>query len=193
MFFISSAILIVFLGAQIFLRTPALNWRRFSKYFFASAIILVFIFSFFQSYQQYQFWLKNDVSKYLLPPYQNISYFIFYALARFFAPYLISLVVSLIFLFSANILNKKCQERFFYPEEAYFGALSFFLISHPGWLFYLIFIIFIYLLIHAYSLLITHGSSLRLSLYHLWIPTAIFVIIIERWLQALPMWQMLKF
>ncbi len=172
------------------------------KYIFLFSIALIFILLFYQSWQQYQLWSQNEVSKYLLPPHQSINYFIFYALARFFAPYLISLAIAILFLISAKILNKKYQERFFYPEEPYFGALAIFLVSHPGWLFYLVFVILFYLLIHILSFLtsyILHLKSYksyilpqRISLYYLWIPAAIFVIIISKWIQTLPVWQLLK-
>ncbi len=163
------------------------------KYIFIFSIIAIFASSFYFSYQQYQIWLKNDISKHLLPPYTGINYFIFYAFTRFFAPYLMSLAVAILFLFSAKILNKKYEERFFEPEEYYLGALAMFLSNHPGWLFYLVFLIFVYLLIHLYSLFIVHNSSFRISPYYLWIPTAIFVIIINSWLENLSIWQLLKF
>ena len=165
---------------------------KLTRAIFIFSIFSIFFLLLYQSYQQYQSWSQNEVSQYLLPPHQSINYFIFYVLARFFAPYLISLAVAILFLFSAKALNKKYQERFFKPEEPYFGALAIFLVSHPGWLFYVVFIISAYLLIHFYSLLITHYSLQRISLYYLWIPTAIFVIIIQRWLELLPLWSLLK-
>jgi len=189
----SLGILIIFLGAsRLTGRSFAINLPRLSKYFFAATIILIFIFLFFQSYQQYQLWLKNDISKHLLPPYQDINYFIFYSLTRFFGPYLISLATGILFLFSAKILNKKYQKRFFYPEEPYFGALAVFLAGWPGLLFYIIFLTLIYLFIHLYSLFIIHNSQ-RISLYYLWLPVAIFVILIQKWLELLPLWKLLKF
>jgi len=95
-------------------------------------------------------------------------------------------------LFSAKALNKKYQERFFEPEEPYFGALAIFLSAHPGWIFYAIAVILIYLLVHILLSLVACRLSLRLSLYHLWLPVAIFVIIIQRWLELLPLWSLLK-
>ena len=197
LFYFSLVILILTIGASLFWRRSFGNLRitnlvRIYEYIFLIVIVLIFILLFYQSWQQYQFWSQNEVSQYLLPPHQSINYFIFYVLARFFAPYLISLAVAVLFLFSAKALNKKYDERFFEPEEPYFGALAIFLSAHPGWLFYVVFIISAYLLIHFYSLLITHYSLQRISLYYLWIPTAIFVIIIQRWLELLPLWSLLK-
>lgn len=164
-----------------------------SCFMFYVSWIVIFILLFYQSYQQYQVWSQNEVAKFLLPPHQSISYFIFYVSARFFAPYLISLAVAIIFLFSAKILNKKYQERFFYPEEPYFGSLAIFLSAHPGWLFYLIFVILTYLFIHLFGISVYPGTYQRFSAYWLWIPMAIFVILLQNcWLAQLPIWQLLE-
>jgi len=187
--YIPFSILVAMLGASRFWSGRSL-WF---KYIFVFSIIAIFASNFYFSYLQYQTWLNNDFTKYFLPPYVSINYFIFYIFTRFFASYLISLGASVLFLFSAKILNKKYEERFFEPEEYYFGALSIFLSSHPGCFFYLIFLIFAYLLIHLYSSFIAHSSSFRISLYHLWIPVAIFVILISSWLKNLSIWQLLKF
>lgn len=191
-FLISLTILIVILGAQVFLRSFVIDWPKISKYFFAGAIIIIFIFLFFQSYQQYRFWLKNDISKHLLPPYTSINYFIFYVFMRFFAPYLMSLIAAILFLLAAKILNKKYEERFFEPEEYYLGAAGIFLSGHPGWLFYAVILMSVYLIFSICYLLFSQRQE-RLPLYYLWIPTAIFVIIIQRWLEIMPLWSLLKF
>jgi len=205
-------ILIVFLGAQIFLRSfgigdPKLrihpnlqiypnDTSKIYKHLFFGAVILTFSYLVFQSFQQYWAWAGNELSKNLLPPYQT-NYFIFYVFTRFFAPYLISLAAALVFLFSAKILNKKYEERFFYPEEIYLGASAIFLSGHPGWLFYVVFLLVVYVLVQLffvakYSILNTQYSSPRLSLYWLWIPVAIIVIILMNWLKTLPWWNLLK-
>jgi len=100
-------------------------------------------------------------------------------------------------LFLTKILNKKYGERFFEPEEFYLGASAIFLSGHPGWLFYVVFLLAIYVLIQLFStakssILNSKFSPVRVSLYWLWIPTAIFVILIQRWLELLPIWQILK-
>lgn len=197
--YFSLGILILILMMSLFTRrlfynqppSAAGNRKKMHKCAFILTIILIFTILFFFTYQQYGLWLKNDVSKHLLPPYAGIDYFVFYAFTRFFAPYLISLAAAVLFLFSAKFINKKYGERFFYPEENYFGALSIFVTGHPGWLFYAVFLMVIYLLIHLYSLFIA-GNPERLSLYYLWLPAAIFVIIIQNWLVKLPLWSLLK-
>lgn len=162
------------------------------KLIFIFAIILVFSVLVSNSWQLHNLWRENEVSKFLLPPYTSIDYFLFYVGTRFFAPYGISLVIALLFLWLAKFINQRYHGRFFYDEECYFGALGIFLSSHPGWLFYAIFLLFIYLLTHFFLLFVSHSLE-RLSLYYLWLPAAISVIIIDRWLQVSPIWQIFKF
>ncbi len=194
LFEISLAILILVLGLQIIRRFGGLfGIKNFNlRYIFIISILIIFGMLFYQSYQQYQIWSQNGPSKFLLPPYQNINYFAFYVFMRFFVSYLISLVAAIVFLIVAKVLNKKYEERFFEPEEFWLGALAIFLVGYPGWLFYLVFVVLLYSLIHIFSLLISRFSSSRISLYWLWIPTAIFVIIIGKWLQTLSLWSLLK-
>ena len=168
------------------------------KLIFLLSIFIIFSLLFYQSYLQYPAWFSNEFSKHLLGQrveFDNlnisVNYFIFYAITRFFAPYFISLVAALVFLISAKKLNKKYEERFFEPEELWLGALAFFLLGHPGWLFYFVGLIIIYFIIHLLSLVISH-KSLVISLYYMWLPTAIFVIISNKWLIELELWKLLK-
>jgi hypothetical protein len=210
LFYLSLGILILTFGASLcWRRSFGINRSGLTRicgyqYIFYGSVVLIFILLFYQSYQQYQFWSQNEVSKYLLPPHRSINYFIFYAVARFFAPYLISLAAAILFLISAKLLNKKYDERFFYPEEPYFGALAVFLTGHPGWLIYSALLIIIYLIIHIAALARNYADSnadkrgketsgYRISMYYLWIPTAIFVILIQNyWLAQLPIWRLLE-
>lgn len=210
LFYLSLVILIFSLGAS-FIRGRSLRNRQFSirsgltrifqileadkrgyHYIFYGSVVLIFTLLSYQSYAQYQIWSQNEVSRFLLPPYQSISYFLFYSAIRFFAPYFISFIAASLFLKAAQKLNKKYEERFFYPEEPYMGAIAIFLTGHPGWLFYSALLIIIYLIIHIFSSLISHFSSCRISLYYLWLPTGIFVIMIQKWLELLPLWDLLK-
>jgi hypothetical protein len=198
LFYFSLGILILIFGASVFNRRFFNKHKHLSFVAFYFSLAVIFILLFYQSYQQYQFWLENETAKYFLPPYQNINYFIFFIFARFFAPYLISLAVAFLFLFSAKRLNKKYGERFFEPEEPYLGALALFLTAWPGALFYFIGLILIYLIIQIFIMFYykffvrVSPREVRVGLRYLWIPVGIFVILIEKWLQILPLWQMLK-
>jgi len=227
LFYFSLGILALTLGAQLVLRffikrdpklqihpnAPNSTLIKIVKYIFLFSVFLIFTLLFYQSFKQYQSWSQNEVFQYLLPPYRSMSYFIFFAFTRFFAPYLVSLTIAILFFLSAKALNEKYEECFFYPEEYYLGALAIFLAGHPGWLFYVIAVLLIYLLIHLFTLIYykfkekevrvsprearpiaTRGVcfGVRVSPRYLWLPVAIFVILIERWLEILPLWRLLK-
>lgn len=192
MFYFSLGAVSLIFVASLFLRGRFLN-GKFAKYSFCFSLLAVFIFLLGMSVNQFFEWKQNELSSYLLPPYQSIDYFIYYCFNRFFAAYAISAIISFLFLFSASFLNKKCGECFFEPEEPYFGALAIFLTAWPGFLVYIVFLVFIYFLIHLYSLFVIHDSSKRFSLYYLWLPASLFAIIINNFsIQNIAVWQALK-
>ena len=111
---------------------------------------------------------------------------------RIFAPYLISLALSFLFMWIATAYNKKYDERFFEKEEIQMGGLSLLLVGHPGWILYFPSVIFVYLLTHIYHQLIRKTDE-RLPVYHLWVPIAIFVILISKyWIYDSVFWFLLK-
>ena len=199
LFYLSLSILILTMGAQIILRFfcsgdrfKITNNIRIYKYLFLFSTILIFSLLFYQSYLQYSAWSQNELSKLILPPYQPLNYFLFYVAMRFFGPYLISLIFALLFIGAAKYLNKKYEERFFYKEEFYLAALSIFLTSYPLAIFYLIAVILIYLLAHFIFIGARGNFKERLSTYYLWLPIAIFAIIIIERLKILEWWKILK-
>ncbi|MBI2594725.1 MAG: hypothetical protein HYW38_00465 [Candidatus Colwellbacteria bacterium] len=165
---------------------------RYSKLIFLAAIILIFSFSGYFSFKQYEFWLSDPLAKFLLPPYQNLGYFTLYSLIRFFTPYLVSLAFALLLLQTATAFNRKKEGVFFEKEEPYLAAVSLFLVGHPGWLVYLVILILIYFILHT-SYFILQRRTARLPLYYLWAPTAFFVIILnEYWISHTPWWGLLS-
>jgi len=183
------------LDSSVFVLRMTRNKEKIFKYFFYGAIILIFSNSFYLSYLQYKIWKfgpASEFTKLFLPPHQSISYFIGYGLFHFFATYLVSLVFTFLFLKAVKYYNKKFEEKFFYPEEYYFGALAIFLSGFPG---IFIYIVSLFLASILSSLILNKFSTLkgeRVSFYYLWIPTAIFVIIISKWIAQLPIWQLFK-
>ncbi|MDO8429741.1 MAG: hypothetical protein Q7S73_00025 [bacterium] len=164
----------------------------FGKLVFWISVIFIFSYAFYLSWDQYQLWKNDDIGKLLLPPYQNFDYIIFYARTRFFNPYILSLFFSLLFFWSAKSFNKKYEERFFEESETYIFATALFLVGHPNWLFYLILLLLTSVLLSAIHSIYFEPKK-RLSLYYLWLPVAISTILISRWLEMLPWWQILKF
>lgn len=135
------------------------------------------------SYDQYIIWkIGGGISSYLLPPYQDISYFLFYAGTRFIAPALFAFLLALIFLFVMRFVNKKFQNRFFYEDEPYIAVLGILAVGYPALLLYLPIVIFA-VLIRALV------SGARISAYYVWIPAALLVILVNTvWLSELGIW-----
>lgn len=196
-FYSSLIILTLLFGIQIGSRFFKINHEklfRVIRIIFFSSVILIFVLLFYYSRQQFFGWHEaGPPAQYLVPPFSGIGYFLYYVLMRFWAPYLAAFGAALLLFFVAKELNKKYQERFFYPEEYYFLATSIFLVSHPAWIFYLIIFIFVYLLIQFINISVYPRTHQRISAYYLWIPMAILVIILSRWSVLKDFLQILKF
>lgn len=143
------------------------------------------------SYWQYRIWLGHPLSKFFLPPYQGWDYFFTYIGSRIFAPYAISFASAVIFFISLGLLNRKFGERFFEREEIVFIAISIFLVGHPGWIFYLGLAILVYLALQIFHAIKNSGLP-RVSMYYLWVPLALFVIIVMQWLISLDVFKVLE-
>jgi len=161
---------------------------------FVGATVLMFGYGAYLTTAQYLAMRENELAKLLLPPYQGIGYFLIaIVLARIFGPYIISFLMSLLFIWAATRYNRKYDERFFEKEEIILGALSIFLVGHPGWLFYFVILITLYMLIQLYNRFISKKTIERIPLYNLWVPTAIFVILISKyWLSGTSYWRILQ-
>ena len=181
---------LVFLLQIISRKTPAVR-GFFGRILFFTAILSVFSFAFYESWLQYTNWSSNEFGKLFLPPYQDLDYFIFYVRSRFFNQYILSLLFALVFLNLTIFLNKKNENKFFEEVEPYLFATGLFLSGHPGWLFYLAIVLFLSLLSASFHFW-NYGHEARLSLYYFWLPSALFIIIISKWLNTLPWWQLLK-
>ncbi len=163
----------------------------------AFSVILVFGFAGFQSWKQYQLWSVGDTTRFLLPPYQSLDYFVYYSRYRFFNPYLVSGLMGILFFLGTRKLNLKYARRFFEDIEPYFLAVSMFVLGTPGWLVYLLVFLGLYLIVSLsitfYHLFMLKEGQIRVPLFYLWLPSAISTILISRYLVDLPLWQQLKF
>lgn len=149
---------------------------KIHKFLFFGIVVLEFILLFYLTRQQFFLWYENDLSKFLIPPYKGMGYFIFYSFTRFWLPYLIALTIGLIFFGLAKYLNKKKNYRFFEKEEPYFLAMALFLSGHPGWFLYL------GLLLFATLAMVVYKRGERVSFYWLWLPIGILAIILNQFL-----------
>ncbi len=152
---------------------------RFSKmlrwFWIISALIILSIQTYW-SVAQYWAWKTNPLSQFFLPPYQSISYFLGYVGVRFFGPWVLSFIASLMVSWLAKFLNRRFDERFFEKEEIELIALGTFLTGYPGFLFYLATILIAGVLFSIFYFLFSKG---RLPLYYFWMPFAISAIIIK--------------
>lgn len=180
MFYFFSSILVLTEGASFWAKGRS---SVFLRRLFGGAATLTFGLLFYKSYQQYLIWQGNEVSKYLLPPYQSIVYFLKYSFVHFFESYLISLTAAFLFLWLANLLNNRCQKRFFEEGEIYLGALAIFVLGHPLWMIYFIAIMSVgvlgtlFLKAKSYKL---KTMACRFPFYHFWLPVAVIVMIIGK-------------
>jgi len=172
------------LGAQIILR-PYLVKRV--KLIFWLVLAFQILLTFYDVKKQYSIWQTSELTNRLLPPYQPIGFFLSYGFSRFLIPLIFSVAAALIFLFLTKYLNRRFQERFFYPEESYLGAIAILIISHPLWAVYLILIILSVLIGTLAKKIIlklkTNNQQVitnRFSPYYLWTLLAIFIIIINK-------------
>ena len=188
-FWISSGILVlIFIIQSINHFFWKKSLRNFSRLLFFVVIAAVVIYYVYLTYNQYLLWHDSgDITKYFLPPYKSITYVVGYHFMRFALYYAISLLIALTFLVSAKHYNKKFQNKFFEPEEPYLGATAIFLLGNREWNYAWILYLILLLIFSAL------GSAIfcnwlkkmeRFPLYWLWLPTAVFAILIMKFLFA---------
>lgn len=136
----------------------------------------IFISGILISIEQYFFWKNDVVFKYAIPPYKDMSYFLKFVGMRFFVPWVLALIASLVLGFVSLWANKKYNERFFENEEIYLGSLGMFLVGWPGFLFYLILILFLGL---SLSFIYYFKNRGRAPLYYFWLPAVIVIILVK--------------
>jgi len=183
--FLVYLILTLILGAQLTRRSFLIRRRWF---IFAAAVLIIGSLETYYVYAQYRLWLASDLTKYFLPPYQNLAYFFFYVFKRILVSYLVSFAAALIASFLLFWLNRYFGYRFFYSEEPFLAAASIFLVGFPAFLFYLPLTLLIILIASVFFSWRRHSD--RFSFRYLWVPTALFVIIISDWLSGFDWWRL---
>jgi hypothetical protein len=82
--------------------------------------LTIFVFTFwslFLSLAQYLVWKNHQFSKYLLPPYQKIDYYLSYAYFHFWRDFIYRLIGVLIIILLMNFLNFVFHRDIFYDDE----------------------------------------------------------------------------
>ncbi|MFA5173350.1 MAG: hypothetical protein WC435_03055 [Candidatus Paceibacterota bacterium] len=196
-FYFSLSVLLILFLVQIFKRDASFKASRF---FFFFSIFFLFLSRVYLVFAQYKTWKNNPLTEKFLPPFNDWSYLFEFSLARFFAPFLVSLLSSFLIIFLLKKINKKLGERLFYHEEPYLAASSLLLSGYPGLIFFIIFLLFSQLFVSLFFFLIFKlrpSSELkeppRIPFLFLWVPSALFVIIISNWLEGMEIWRLLQF
>ncbi|MBZ1348722.1 MAG: hypothetical protein KY053_00570, partial [Candidatus Liptonbacteria bacterium] len=95
----------------------------------------------------------------------------------------------------------KGGDRFFDEIEPYLCFVAIFLLGHPGWIFYILSLIILYLIMHLFyyfkGLVLSKSGgtqNIRIPLYNLWLPLALFVLLMNHFLLSrFFFWDLLSF
>lgn len=139
----------------------------------------IFGSAFWASYAVYRDWSGSSLGVFFLPPYRSIDYFVDYAGQRILLPWVVALLAAVVAMKIAELGNYWCRGRFFEEEELWLVGIGVFLTGYPGFLFYLPLVLIAGLSMTLVSLLRRGG---RTPLYYVWLPLALFAIILKTWL-----------
>ncbi len=186
----SIAVLAILIGAV------ALGYRPFVvvrlRFIALASVAGLFLLLGIESVVQYRAWSLAAPQKFLLPPHQSIVYFLTYVGWRLFAPYVLSLFVALVLVVMARVYNRRHDGAFFYDDEFSALVLGVFLSGTPGWILYACSMIIAAAVIIAFRSLILRRSD-KFSLRELWLPVALFDILIYTWALQLPFLRLMQF
>ena len=169
---------------------------RAGKFFPALVLIINFYFivkGLIFTYLTYRLWQKSPISHFLLPPYNNYSYFFNYSSFHFFKNYYFSLIFFAFVFILMFFLNKLSKGRFFEKNEVWIAGIGIFLTQWPINLVWFFSVIACGILLHLLYILRTRKlKKVFVSLYYLWLPTAVIAIFLSKWIIMLPIIKELK-
>jgi len=173
---LSLVLLLVATGAVRYVSGRPFVAKYISRTFWG-CVLVIFAIQDYWAYAQFRLWESSEPSKYLIPPYNGWSYFIQYVGWHLYAPYIISLIIALIFFYLARWYNSRHDFSFFHNEEYYFIALSIFLSGHPGWIIYGALLMVVSMAVIAFRNLVLRKPE-KFSLYYFWFPISAIAILI---------------
>ncbi len=186
-FFIIEKILFIAVASFILFKQTKTKTGKIFPVFVLIINIYFISRGFFLSFLQYKAWQTSKFSKYLLPPFQKINYFLGYAFYHFFEPYLFNLAFTIIFFLFILTLNKYSKNRFFEKNEIWIATLGSLICLWPTNLFWLILSLTIGIIIHIINFIKNEKNGEKfVSLYYVWLPLSIFVIIFSSLILKLP-------
>lgn len=170
---VSLAILVAGIGAHVYVRS---YFVRFGEHIFWLSVAALASVASYRTALQYFSFLGDPMGKFFLPPHESIGYFIHYAGTRFFNSFLLSLLIAIIVPAIARRLNTRYGERFFEKDEFLLMRLGLLLTGYPGALFYLVAILVTGVGLSGFY---SYKGKGRAPFYYLWLPAAVFVIIMK--------------
>lgn len=180
--YVSLGILVLLLGAQLRLR-PLLVRHRAAIFWVCTGIIFGLLL--YQTREQFLLLANSGPpSKYLVPPYNGIGYFLLWSWSWLWSRYLIALAGSLLLLCAIMSASANWRSKRFEEEEPYLLALSLVLVGHPFWIFYFFAVVLAYALYTA-TRAWRQATTQRVSFYYFWIPIALVVVGLTPWLKDL--------
>lgn len=163
-----------------------LNSKKKLKYLKLLLFLLLFVFFLYSSLSSlnlYFLWKNNSFSKYLLPPYQNFSYFLGYIFFTFYRDFLGRLFGFLLVLGIIRFLIFFLKRDPFYDEEKYYIFISCFFFSFP-YNFFFIFLSFFILLLMAILSKVFKKEDNYFSFNNYWLILALILLILEPYLYS---------
>jgi len=168
--------------------------KRFIKPAVIFVIVSIILKIALEFFGQYYIWSHGEASKGLLPPHTPLTYFLGYCAYRFAWPVISAVLVGMVFIVLAKLLNKKFDQRFFENDEPWHIIYGLIVVGHPYWIFYIFSVIVCAILIYLFNLIfkkMKYGQVF--SLYQLWLPIALVVMVLSDWIIKIPIIQSLKF
>lgn len=174
--------LLVLLGILVYF----LSKKKFpsQKFLFYCLVIfsLILIFrSFLLSFLNWYFWSQKETTRYLLPPYNPISYVLKYSWYHYFFEVIITLVFGWLVFFFIKLFNNKFEGSLFYEEEKYLAALGILATGWPNCLIYLFLVLFLGVFFHLIRIVFNSlaRAPFRLSLLYFWLPCSLIVLFLS--------------
>ena len=153
----------------------ALRYARSGAYAACATVALLLAYL---SREQFLVWQKNEITKYLLPPYHSIGYFFGYVGGRLWAPYAFSAIAAAAAYCVAVRINRKRGGVFFETEEPQYLAIGIFMTGHPGWVAYIVVTLGAYLAVSTVRFALFRQQE-RISFYRFWLPCAAATVALE--------------
>jgi len=143
-------------------------------------LILLLAHSLILSYFQYLVFKSHPLSQYLLPPYQNINYFLGFVFYHYFRNFYFRLVGTLLNFFIMLILNSLFKKTLFYEREYNIILIVSLLIDFPFNLLLIPLNLFIIMFLHIQNLIFKKNSPFqKISAQNYWLIISLFIIIIN--------------